>query len=99
MRSLLAPADGAHARNESKPVCEEDEDENRGKKPKRLLHKVGAEDAAKKVIETLDQPLPEILRAIGDRFHFASGELGEDDDADSDDPGHEHGIGDGKTTD
>ncbi len=99
MWALLTPADRANPGDQPEPVGEQDEDENSGKKPKRLLHQVGPDDPAKEVIKPLHQPLPEILRAPRHLLHVARGNLREDDDAQRDDPTHEHGIGDGKLPD
>ena len=55
-----------------------------------------ADDAFQKAVEALDQPFQEVLRAVRDLLHVARRELGEDDEAQGDDPGDHHGVGDRK---
>ena len=54
----LAPADGADARDEPKPVREQDEDEDGGKEPERLLHQLGADDALQELVAGTPPAIP-----------------------------------------
>ena len=92
--ALDAPAERADTRNEPKPIRGEDEDENRGKKPKSLFDEVSANDAFQKFVKTFHQPFPKILRAGGHILDFARGRLGEHNQAHRDNPGDYHGTGD-----
>ena len=56
--------------NQPKPIREQDENENRGKEPKRLLNQFVADDAFQKIVEAFHQPFPEILRARRHSFVF-----------------------------
>ena len=62
--------------------------------PERPLDQVRADDALEQVVEALDQPLEKVLRAAGHLRHAPRRELREDDQADRDDPGHDHRVGD-----
>src|SRR5438874_3780017 len=53
---VMAPTDRAHARDETKPVYKENEDENGGEKPESLSDQLSADDALQEVVETFDQP-------------------------------------------
>ena len=52
--------------------------------------RVGTEDAFEEIIKAFHHPFPEILRALGDLFHFARGQPGEQDRPQRHDPGHQH---------
>ena len=95
----MTPANRAHSGNQPEPIREQNEDEDGSKEPEGLLHQVRPDDAFQKIIKSLDQPLPKILRSFGNRLHVARRHLRKDNDREGDDPGHEHGIGDGKRTD
>ena len=91
----IAEADAADAGDEAEPIREEDEDEDGGEEPEGFLDELMADDALEEVVKALDEPLDEVLRAVGDFLHVTGGELGEDDDADGDDPCDDHGTGHG----
>ena len=94
VRRLMSPSDGAHAGDQADPVGGEDEEEERPKEPERLLHEVRADDALEQPVETFDQPFQQVLRARGDLGHAPRRHLREHDQAQRDDPRHDHGIGD-----
>ncbi len=96
---LVAPAHGADARDQADPVTEHDEDEDGGEEPEGLLHQFTANDAFKEIAKAFDHELPEVLSAIGDILHVAGGDLGKNDQAQGDDPAHDHGVGNGKARD
>ena len=90
----MPPPDRADAGNQAKPVYEQDENENRREKPKRFADEIPADDSFQEIVETLHQPFPKILRSARDRLNPAGGDLGEDNDAERDNPGHQHWVGD-----
>src|SRR6476659_77454 len=51
---VVTPADCSDSRNQSEPVHEQNKNENRGKKPKSLLHEVTADDVFQEIVQTLD---------------------------------------------
>ena len=55
------------------------ENENRCEKPKRPFDQVRAKDSFEKAVETLNQPLQEILRTTGHSFHLPGSKLREND--------------------
>ena len=73
MFALQSPAHRANAGNQTEPVCEQNEDENRGEEPEGFLYEVMADDAFQEIVKTLHQPFPEILRAGRDVLHVSSG--------------------------
>ena len=93
---LMSPADRADAGNQADPVRGEDEDEDRAEEPERPADQMRADDAFQKPVEAFDQPLQEILRSLRHLLHAPGRELRKDDEAHGDDPGDEHGVGDGK---
>src|SRR5262249_59136557 len=86
----------AHAWNESEPVCRDDENEDRGEEPERAPHQMRTDDALEKAVEAFDQPFQEVLASFGYLLHVARGELRKDNEADGNDPGDDHRIGDGE---
>ena len=72
VRGLVAPADRADAGNQADPVGGEDEDEDRGEEPERLLHQVRADDALEQPVDAFDEPLEQVLRAARDLRHLAA---------------------------
>src|SRR3954467_13586177 len=48
---VMTPADCSHAGDETKPVYEQDEDENRSEEPKRFLHQIRADNASQEIVE------------------------------------------------
>src|SRR5689334_10105617 len=65
---LDALANRPDAGNQTKPVAGKNEDEDAGEEPERFVNQVASEDAFEKPVQTLDQPLPEILSAAGDHI-------------------------------
>ncbi len=61
----MPPTDRAHPGYQSKPVREQNEDENGGEEPKRLPNQVMPNNALEEFVKGLDQPFREILRAFG----------------------------------
>ena len=74
-RIVMTPADGADAREQAEPVQEQDENEDRGEEPEGLLDQIAPDHVLEKIVETLHQPLPEILETRRDRLDFSRGEL------------------------
>ncbi len=66
------------------------------KNQKVLLHQPRADDALQEVVQALDQPFPEVLRALGDILHAAGRHLRKDNQTQRHQPGHHHGVGDDK---
>src|SRR5688572_392482 len=89
---LMAPSDGAHARNEPDPVGGKNEDEDRREEPECSLDQVAAEDAFEQRVQTLHEPLDKVLRATRYLCHPSRGELSKDDQPETDDPRDEHGV-------
>src|SRR6266536_1944419 len=77
---VMAPADRPHAGDQTKPVHEQDENENRREEPKRFSHQFAPDNSFKKVIQSPDQPLPEILNAAWNRLDVLGRDLGKNDD-------------------
>src|SRR5215510_8270361 len=91
-RVVMAPTNCSDSRNQSKPVHEQNKNENRGIKPKALSHEVTADDVFQEIVQTLNQPLPKILNPAGDGFDPAGSYLRKNDDAGGDDPRHQHRV-------
>src|SRR5262249_11431300 len=89
---VVTPADCSDSRNQSKPVYETDKNENRGIKPKSLLHEVAADDVFQKIVQPLDQPLPKILPEAWNCLAIAHSGLRKNDDASGYDPGYQHRV-------
>src|SRR4029077_6913801 len=51
---VVTPADCSDSRNQSEPVHEQNENENRRKKPKSFCHQVTADDVFQKMVQTLN---------------------------------------------
>src|SRR5208337_5588263 len=81
MRARNSPADGPNSRDESKPICGQDEDEDGGKKPESPFHQAGADNAFQKLVESLYHPFQEVLGARRRELHLASGITGEENEA------------------
>ena len=62
--------------------------------PERPPDQVRTDDAFEEAVEALDEPLQEVLRAVRHLLHVPRRELREDDEADGDDPGDDHRVGD-----
>ena len=90
----MSPPDRAGPGNEAHPTGGKNENENCGKKPKRPLDQVRADDAFQKIVKTLDKPFQEILRSAGNTFHVPCCEPGKNDQPHRHDPAHDHRIGD-----
>ena len=82
----MPPTNGTDPGDQSGPVRKQNKDENCGKKPKRFLHQIAANDAFEKIVETFHQPFPEILGTARNRLNVTGRHLGEKDDADRDNP-------------
>ena len=65
---IMSPANRSDARNEAEPIHEQNEDEDRGEKPKRLFDQIATDDVLKKLVKALHQPFPKILRSAWNRF-------------------------------
>lgn len=89
----MPKADGADTGDEAKPIREEDEDEDGGEEPEGLLDELMADHALEEIVEALDKPLDEVLRAVRHFLHITGGDLRKADDADGDNPRHHHGTG------
>src|SRR5215475_14792872 len=89
---VVTPADCSDSRNQSEPVHEQNENENRRKKPKSFCHQIASDDIFKERVETLDHPLPKILSATWNWFGVAHRGLRKNDDTSSDEPGHQHRV-------
>ena len=83
---LSSPSDRADTGNQAEPVRGEDEDEDRAEEPECPLHQMGSDDAFQKTVETFDEPLQEVLRAVGHLLHAPRGDLREDDEDQRDEP-------------
>jgi hypothetical protein len=92
--SGIVGTDGAHSWNQTEPVSEQDQNKNRGEKPKRFFDKVFAEDAFEKIVEAFHKPLDEVLQTSRDQRDLASRKLCDQDDHRSYDPDHQHRVGD-----
>ena len=90
----MSPSDRADAWNEADPVGGENEDEDGGKEPERPLDQVPADDALEETVEAFHEPFQEVLRAARNLGHASRRQLGEHDEAEGDDPRHDHGIRD-----
>ena len=86
----MSEANGSDARNEPEPVNEENENEDRREEPEGPFHELGANHRFQEVVQTFDEPFPEILEAGRNRLDPAGGEARAEQDACGDDPGHEH---------
>lgn len=90
---FLAPADGADAREEGKPVGEEDEEEDGAEEGEGAGRHVAADNAFNGGVKGLDDGLEEVLAWAGDELHLAGGGSGEPEDNSDDDGGYENGVG------
>ena len=86
----MTPTDCSNAWNQSEPVHEQDENEERCKKPKCLLHQFPANNSLQEVIESFDEPFPKILSATWNSFGVAHRGLRKNDDASRHNPRHQH---------
>src|SRR6266850_2456612 len=89
---VVTPPDCSDPRNQSEPIYEQNKNENCGKKPKSLLHEVTADDVFQKIVQTLNQPFPKVLNPARDGRNPPRCDLGKNDDAGGDDPGHQHRV-------
>src|SRR5438128_7480412 len=96
---MMPPADRADPRNEAEPIYEQNENEERGEKPKRFADKIAPDDALEKIVKTLNQPFPKILNAARDRIDFSRRQLRKNDDRRRHDPRHQHRVCHGKLAD
>src|SRR6478672_8878661 len=97
-RVVMAPTNGADSGNQSKPVHEENKNENCGKKPKSLSHELTADDVFQEIVQTLNQPLPKILNPAGDRLNSPRCDLCKNYDARGNHPGDKHRVCDSEAT-
>src|SRR5262249_36179293 len=88
----MTPADCSDSRNQSKPVHEQNKNENSGIEPKSLLHEVTADDVLQEIVQTLDQPLPKILSEAWNWLGIAHSGLRKNDDAGGYDPVYQHRV-------
>src|SRR5204863_1498992 len=89
---VVTPPDCSDSRNQSKPIHEENKNENRGKKPKSLSHELTADNVFQEIVQTLNQPLPKILNPAGDWLNSPGCDLCKNDDARGDHPGDKHRV-------
>ena len=61
-----------------------------------LFDQVTADDAFEQAVEALEQPFQQVLRAARHLAHFPRRDLCKEDQAQRDDPRHDHGVGDRK---
>jgi hypothetical protein len=73
------PSQSCRRRDQAEPICEKDENENRREEPKRFFDQVRPNDTLEKIVKTLNQPFPEILRAGRDFLNSARGQSREQD--------------------
>ena len=57
----MSPTDRSHAGDQTGPIREQDENENRREEPECFLHQDFADDAFEKVVKALDEEFPKIL--------------------------------------
>ena len=88
----MSPAHRPDSRNQSRPVGEENEDENGGEEPERFLHQLPSDDPLEKIIETFHQPFPKVLRTGRDGFDISGRDLREEDHRQRDNPRGKHRI-------
>ena len=86
----MTPPNSSDSRNQSKPVDEQNKNENRRKKPESFGHQLTANYIFQKIVQTLNQPLPKILNPAGDGLNPPGRDLRKNDDAGGDDPDHQH---------
>ena len=89
---MMSPANGADTRNEPEPIYEQNENEDRGKEPERLLDQIASDHAFEKIVKAFHEPFPKILRSGRHRLDFARGGLREHNHSGGHDPSHEHRI-------
>ena len=92
-RVVVAPANRAYTRNQPEPVHEQNENEYRRKKPKCFAHQLASDNSFEKIVQTFDQPFPEVLDTAGDRFNSTRRYLCKNDNTSSHNPGHQHRVG------
>src|ERR1700720_1775551 len=97
--TMMTPANRSYTRQQPEPVDEQNENENRGEKPKRFFHQIAANYALEKIVETLYQPFPKILDATGQWRDSSGRGLRKNDDPRSDNPRHQHRVCDRKLPD
>src|SRR5262245_51314558 len=95
---VVPPANSSDSRNQSKPVYEQNKNENRGIKPKSLSHELTANDVFQEIVQTLNQPLPKVLNPAGDGLDPPGSKLCKNDNAGGYDPRYQHRICDPKAT-
>ena len=88
----MPPTNGADTGNEPEPIYEQNEDEDRRKKPKCFPNQIAADDVFEKIVKAFDEPFPKILCSRRHRFDVARGGLGKDNHSSRDDPGNEHRV-------
>ena len=88
--NLVSPSDRTHAWNQAEPVLEQNENDDRRKKPKRFSNQIPANNIFQKTVKTFHEPFPKVLRPAGNWLDSARRDLGEDDNAERDDPCHQH---------
>src|SRR5437868_10268242 len=98
-RICMAPANCSHAGNEAEPVYKQNENKNRGEKPKRFAHKFAPNDSFEKIVEAFNQPLPKILNTGRNRPDVTGRYLSENDDCCCDEPRYQHRVRDREPSD
>ena len=91
-RINMSPTHGPNPGNQTRPVSEQDKNENGGEEPERLLHQVAPDDSFEKIVETFHQPFPKVLRTGWDGFDISGRNLREEDHRQRDNPRDQHRI-------
>src|ERR1700739_1079469 len=90
----MTPSDRAYARNESHPIGGKDEDEDSGKIPEGALSQMRPNDPDHELVESLNQPFQEILRASGHLLHLSRRDLRKQKETQCNDQTDNHRVGD-----
>jgi len=94
---VRTPTDRAHPWNQADPICRKHKKENGRKEPKCPFRQVRSDDSRQESIETFDEPLEKVLGAGRHLIHFLGRSLSKDNNADGNNPTHEHRVGDSES--
>lgn len=97
--TVVDTTDGSHSGNETRPVTDEDHQENSGEEPESALAEIFSKNPLKESVKALNDPLSEVLEAGWNEFHLLGRCAAENNDDDCREPDHQHGVGDGQTID
>src|SRR6476646_5787906 len=92
MRGLVSPPERAYSRDKSEPVRRQDKDKDGRKKPECSLGQMRSNDSTKELVQSLDEPLREVLRSRRNLLHLSGCKLSKYDQAECNDPTDQHGI-------